>query len=207
MQPHGCISATKGATDWLRIFGWAPHGRQRTVVPGPGGGWPGRETQGGRPNGGGGRGGRKPEPWLGAADGRGSPGRGQGPRPRRHRRDPERMADTPVTHAGAAVRRVAFGAMTRTGSVTLIALCGTRRWPVLAGRGEAPLMPAGLPAQPYHAAADLATQAAESVIGRGELAAGAAAPGAPRSAAAGPPQAATVTGLAGVAKARSVPPR
>ena len=115
------------------------------------------------------------------------------------------MADNPVTRTRAAVRRVAFGAMTRTGSVTLIALCGTRRWPVFAGRWEAPLMPAGLPAQPYHAAADLATQAAESVIGRGELAAEEAALAALRSAAADLHQTATITGVAVVVKAVSVP--
>jgi hypothetical protein len=111
----------------------------------------------------------------------------------------------PVTRAGAAVRRIAFGAMTRTGSVTLIALCGTRRWPVFAGRWEAPLMPAGLPAQPYHAAADLATAAAESMIGRGELAAEEAALAVLSSAVADLPSTATVTGVAVVVKAVSVP--
>jgi hypothetical protein len=115
------------------------------------------------------------------------------------------MADTPVMHADAAVRRVAFGAMTRTGSVTLIALCGTRRWPVFAGRWEAPLMPAGLPAQPYHAAADLAAAAAESMIGRGELAAEEAALAALSSAAADLPPTATITGVAVVVKPVSVP--
>src|SRR5215813_1191954 len=99
------------------------------------------------------------------------PARGQGPRPRHGRRRRELVADHPVTRAGTAVRRVAFGAMTRTGSVTLIALCGTRRWPVFAGRWEAPLMPGDLPGQPYHAAAELAAAAAESMIRRGEAAA------------------------------------
>src|SRR5258708_13376162 len=115
------------------------------------------------------------------------------------------MADNPVTRTRAAVRRVAFGAMTRTGSVTLIALCGTRRWPVFAGRWEAPLMPAGLPAQPYHAAADLATQAAESVIGRGELAAEEAALGALRSAPADLHQTPPITAAAVAWTALSVP--
>jgi hypothetical protein len=115
------------------------------------------------------------------------------------------MADQPVTRAGAAVRRVAFGAVSRTGFVTLIALCGTRRWPMFVSRWEAPLMPAGLPEQPYHAAADLVTVAAESLVGRGELAAEEAALAALRSAAADLPQTATITGVAVVVKAVSVP--
>jgi hypothetical protein len=110
-----------------------------------------------------------------------------------------------VTRASAAVRRVAFGAMTRTGSVTLIALCGTRRWPVFAGRWEAPLMPGGLPAQPYHAAAELAAEAAESMITRAEAAAEEAALEALRNAVAGLPRTAAVTGVAVVVKAVSAP--
>jgi hypothetical protein len=129
----------------------------------------------------------------------GSRSRAPGP----HR--PERTEGSPVTRAGAAVRRVAFGATTRTGSVTLIALGGTRRRPVFAGRWEAALMPGDLPAQPYHAAAGLATAAAESLIGRGELAAEEAALAALRSAVAGLPQTATITGVAVVVKAVCVP--
>jgi hypothetical protein len=110
-----------------------------------------------------------------------------------------------VTRAGTAVRRVAVGAMTRTGSVTLIALRGTRRWPVFAGRWEASLMPGDLPAQPYHAAAELAAAAAESLIRRGEAAAEEAALAALRSAVADLPQTASITGVAVVVKAVSVP--
>jgi hypothetical protein len=110
-----------------------------------------------------------------------------------------------VTRGGTAARRVAFGALTRTGSMTLIALCGTRRWPLFAGRWEAPLMPGDLPAQPYHAAADLAAEAAESLIRRGEAAAEEAALTALRSAVAGLPRTASVTGVAVVVKAVSVP--
>jgi hypothetical protein len=107
--------------------------------------------------------------------------------------------------AATAVRRVALGAITRTGSVTLIAVCGTRRWPVFAGRWDAPLMPDGLPAQPYHAAAGLAIEAAESMIGRGEAAAHDAALAALRSAVADLPATTMVAGVAVVVKAATVP--
>jgi hypothetical protein len=117
----------------------------------------------------------------------------------------ERVAGTPVMRAATAVRRVALGAMTRTGSVTLVAVCGTRRWPVFAGRWEAPLMPAGLPAQPYHAAADVAIDAAESMIGRGEAAAEEAALAALSSVVADLPATTMVTGVAVVVKAATVP--
>jgi hypothetical protein len=110
-----------------------------------------------------------------------------------------------VTRAGTAVRRVAFGAVTRTGAVTLIAVCGTRAWPVFAGRWEALLMPGDLPAQPYHAAAELATEAAESVIRRGEAAAEEAALDALRSAVADLPRTAAIIGVAVAVKAVSVP--
>ena len=119
--------------------------------------------------------------------------------------EPSAQGTSPVMRAGTAVRRVALGAMTRTGSVTLIALCGTRRWPVFAGRWEAPLMPDYLPAQPYHAAADLAIEAAESMVGRGEAAAEEAALAALRSAVADLPGTITVTGVAVVVKAAAVP--
>jgi hypothetical protein len=107
--------------------------------------------------------------------------------------------------AATAVRRVALGAMTRTGSVTLIAVCGTRRWPVFAGRWEAPLMPGGLPTQPYHAAGDVAIEAAESMIGRCEAAAEEAAVAALSAAVADLPATTTVTGVAVVVKAATVP--
>jgi hypothetical protein len=114
----------------------------------------------------------------------------------------------------ARVGPVAIGAITRTGAVALIALGGTAGRPSFAGRWEAPLMPADLPAQPYHAAADLAIAAAESMVGRGEAAAEQAALAALRSAVSGlagsGPAASdrTAAGIAGVAvvvKAVSVP--
>src|SRR5215469_16627356 len=95
--------------------------------------------------------------------------------------------------------------MTRTGSVTLIALCGTRRWPVFAGRWEAPLMPGDLPGQPYHAAAELTAAAAESMIRRGEAAAEEAALAALRFAVADMPAAVIITGVAVVVKPVSAP--
>jgi hypothetical protein len=115
------------------------------------------------------------------------------------------VAGSPVTRAGVAVRRVALGALTRTGSVTLIGLCGTSRWPVFAGRWKAPLMPDDLPSQPYHAAADLPGPAAESMIGRGEAAAEASALAALTAAVADLPRTATVTGVAVVVKPVSLP--
>src|SRR5262249_46061317 len=76
---------------------------------------------------------------------------------------------------------------------------------VFAGRWEAPLMPGDLPGQPYHAAAELAAAAAESMVRRGEAAAEEAALAALRSAVAGLPATAIITGVAVVVKPVSVP--
>ena len=80
------------------------------------------------------------------------------------------MAGRPVTTVGAG-DPVALGAVTRTGSVTLIAVVKVNGRAAFAGRWEEPLVPSGLPAQPYHAAADLDAAAAEDMVGRGEQAA------------------------------------
>ncbi len=66
---------------------------------------------------------------------------------------------------------IALGAVTRTGSVTLIAVAKVNGRTAFAGRWEEPLVPSGLPAQPYHAAADLDAASAEDVVRRGEQAA------------------------------------
>jgi hypothetical protein len=65
----------------------------------------------------------------------------------------------------------AVGGVTRTGAVVLVALTGTAQAPRLADRWEVPLISPELPAQPYHAAAELESSAAESLVGRVEQAA------------------------------------
>ncbi|HTS95813.1 MAG TPA: hypothetical protein VMI33_04265 [Streptosporangiaceae bacterium] len=134
------------------------------------------------------------------------------------------MASRPVTTVGAG-DPIALGAVTRTGSVTLIAVAKVNGRAAFAGRWEEPLVPSGLPAQPYHAAAYLDAAAAEDMVGRGEQAAeeaamaalGAATAGlrtaaGPGVSAAGPgvpagsrPAAADIVGVAVVVKAVSVP--
>lgn len=66
---------------------------------------------------------------------------------------------------------VMFGVTTRTGSAVVIALVGSASSPRLAGRWDAELVPAAMPVQPYHAAADLKQAAAEQLVTRVEDAA------------------------------------
>lgn len=99
---------------------------------------------------------------------------------------------------------IVIGVMTRTGSAVAVALGGTAVAPRFRARQEIELIPPGLTAQPYHAAADLDLAAAGQLIAEVESAAeqGAAA-GLIALAAALP--ASPVRGVAVVVKAVSVP--
>ena len=98
-------------------------------------------------------------------------------------------------------RCLAFGIATRTGSAFVVALTGSATTPGFAGRREVDLVPDELPAQPYHAAADLDLEAAERLVAQVEQAAETAAIAALRSAAGGE----LVVGVAVVVKPVSVP--
>jgi hypothetical protein len=66
---------------------------------------------------------------------------------------------------------VVIGVVTRTGSAVLLALSGSADAPRYAARREIGLVSAALPAQPYHAAAELDLAAAEEMISQVEQAA------------------------------------
>jgi hypothetical protein len=66
---------------------------------------------------------------------------------------------------------IVIGVMARTGSAAVVALTGTAATPQFAGRREIELVPAGLGAQPYHAAADMDLAAASALIAQVESAA------------------------------------
>ncbi|HSR22534.1 MAG TPA: hypothetical protein VLW53_03210, partial [Candidatus Eisenbacteria bacterium] len=70
---------------------------------------------------------------------------------------------------------VAFGVATRTGSATVVALTGSPTAPRLAVRREIPLVPSGLPRQPFHAAAGTDAATAGRIVAQVEEAAAAAA--------------------------------
>ena len=97
-----------------------------------------------------------------------------------------------------------IGVVARTGSAVAVALSGTAGTPQFAGRREIELVPPGLVAQPYHAAAGLDLAAAGQLIGQVESAAeNAAAAGLRALAATRPPG--PVRAVAVVVKAVSVP--
>jgi len=66
---------------------------------------------------------------------------------------------------------IAIGATTKTGAAVAVALSGTPATPQFAGRREFELVPPGLVAQPYHAAADMDLTAARALIAEVESAA------------------------------------
>jgi hypothetical protein len=105
-----------------------------------------------------------------------------------------------VTVAG-----VAIGVVTRTGSAVMVMLGGFADAPDYMARGEMDLVSRALPAQPYHAAADLGLAAAEEMIGQVERGAEEAAAAGLRGAAGGLPAGAAVLGVAVVVKAVSLP--
>lgn len=99
---------------------------------------------------------------------------------------------------------IVIGVTAKTGSAVAVALSGTAIAPQLAGRREIELVPAGLAAQPYHAAAGLDLAAAAELIAQVESAAEkAAAAGLRALAAVCPPG--PVRAVAVVVKAVSVP--
>jgi hypothetical protein len=88
---------------------------------------------------------------------------------------------------------IVIGAVTRTGSAVAVALSGTAAAPRFLARREIELVPQGLPAQPYHVAADMGLAAAGELIARVEAAA--------ENAAAAGLRALAGTGLAGTGPA------
>jgi len=99
------------------------------------------------------------------------------------------------------------GAVTRTGSVVLVALDGLASAPVFAVRRELSLRSGDLPAQPYHLAAGLELADGEDLIGQVERGAEEAAVAGLRAMADLLPTATTVLGVGVVVKAISVPQR
>jgi len=99
---------------------------------------------------------------------------------------------------------IVIGITTKTGSAVAVALRGTPARPQFAGRREIELVPPGLVAQPYHAAADMDLAAARELIAEVESAAEmAAAAGLRTLAATRPPS--PVRAVAVVVKAVSMP--
>ena len=100
---------------------------------------------------------------------------------------------------------VAVGVVTRTGSAVTVTLSGFADEPVFVGRRELALAPAGLPAQPYHAAADLEIDVAAGMIGQVERGAEKAGAAGLRVVADGLPAGTAILGVAVVVKAVSLP--
>jgi len=100
---------------------------------------------------------------------------------------------------------VTVGAVTRTGSVVLVALYGPASAPGFAVRRELSLLSGDVPAQPYHLAAGLERADGEDVIGKVEAGAEEAAAAGLRAMADSLPATATVLGVGVVVKSISVP--
>jgi hypothetical protein len=98
---------------------------------------------------------------------------------------------------------VTVGVMTRTGLAVAVALGGQAAAPRFLGRLEIALVPAHLPAQPYHAAAGLEPGAARTLVAQVELAAEDAAAAGLRAVAEGVPG--TVSAVAVVVRPISLP--
>jgi hypothetical protein len=99
---------------------------------------------------------------------------------------------------------IVIGVVAKTGSAVAVALSGTAAAPRFAGRSEIELVPPGLVAQPYHAAAGLDLAAAGQLIAEVESAAEKAAAAGLRALAATPPPG-PARAVAVVVKAVSVP--
>jgi hypothetical protein len=102
-----------------------------------------------------------------------------------------------------AAAAVTVGVMTRTGLAVTVALGGQAAAPRFLSRLEIALVPAHLPAQPYHAAAGLEPSAARTLVAQVELAAEDAAVAGLRAVAHGLP--ATVSAVAVVVRPVSLP--
>jgi hypothetical protein len=100
--------------------------------------------------------------------------------------------------------RVTVGVMTRTGWAVAIALSGDVTAPRFLSRLEIELVPAHLPAQPYHEAAGLESGAARALVTQVEVAAEEAAAAGLRAVADGLP--APVSAVAVVVRQVSLPP-
>ena len=99
---------------------------------------------------------------------------------------------------------IVIGVIAKTGSAVAVALSGTAATPQFAGRREIELVPPGLVAQPYHAAAGMDLAAARELVAEVESAAEkAAAAGLRILVATRPPS--SVRAVAVVVKAVSVP--
>jgi hypothetical protein len=111
-----------------------------------------------------------------------------------------------VATVGGMEGAIAIGVVTRTGSAVLVALSGTADMPRFRARREIGLIPPGLAAQPYHAAAGMDLAAARQMIGQVERGAYTAATAGLRSIADMLPGGA-IGRVAVVVKAVSVPDR
>ncbi len=112
-----------------------------------------------------------------------------------------------VTVGLMAAAGIAVGVATRTGSGVLVILDGVAAAPGFVARREIGLLPAGLPRQPYHVAADLELEAAEELVGQVERGAEEAAAAGLLAVAHSLSAGAAVLGVAVVVKAVSVPGR
>jgi hypothetical protein len=100
---------------------------------------------------------------------------------------------------------IAIGAVTRTGAAVAVVLSGCGAAPRLVARREVALAPAGMPAQPYHAAVGLEMADAEKLVSRAERGVQEAAIAGLRAVADGLPAGSAVFGAAVVVKAVSLP--
>jgi hypothetical protein len=99
---------------------------------------------------------------------------------------------------------IVIGVVTKTGSAVAVALSGSAAAPRLLARRQIELIPPGLAAQPYHAAAGMDLAAAGELIAQVESAAEQAAAAGLRAVAGAVP-ASTVRAVAVVVKAASMP--
>ena len=100
---------------------------------------------------------------------------------------------------------IAVGVVARTGRAVVVMLQGTRDAPGFAARREIELTGAGLPAQPYHAAAGLDRAAAGKLIGQAERGAAETAAAGLRDLMASLPVPPCVSGVAVAVKAVAIP--
>jgi hypothetical protein len=107
---------------------------------------------------------------------------------------------------GKVAGAIIIGVVTRTGSAVAVALSGSAGTPRFRARREIGLVPPGLAAQPYHAAAGMDLGAARQMIGQAGCGAEQAAAAGLRSIADMLP-ASAISGVAVVVKAVSVPDR
>ncbi|HEY5990814.1 MAG TPA: hypothetical protein VIV12_31120 [Streptosporangiaceae bacterium] len=102
---------------------------------------------------------------------------------------------------------IAIGAAARTGAAVVVALTGSAAAPRLVARQEIGLVPAGMPAQPFHAAVGLEMADAEEMVGQAERGVEEAAIAGLHAVVGGLPTGAVVSGVAVVVKAVSLPGR